>query len=273
MNCHFVTKWLTKEWEYRPGSLWYYDFLDKTIKRQFTEKLFAKEKTNSEEIETLLNRYIETPLKGFKASITSGISKVTDWKVYRALFLYFLAQAQRYAKAQLDDNSQTQTLHPLDDLLKKDEKYLDQIIQVDMAEYSIVSVNMPPGKILFFPETGFYQMPLTDPGCITKFTMAYVVPVTPFTALAKVSKTINFEKTKVERDNFSTFSVGINDYMKRVLIPKSVKEQYKHSEIRDMMETDRKTAIDVITGVIQIRELVVKMYSMAGIHIGPRLYK
>lgn len=273
MNCHFVTKWITEKWEHEPGSLWYYDFSDKQIKRQFSKHLFAEDETNSKEIEGLLNKYIEAPLKKFTLSLNGEPTTITDWIIYRSIFLYFLIQAQRYAKTLGSKETQSQEEHRLDELLKKDEKLLDDIVTIDMAENVIISIVMPPGKILFFPETGFYQIPLTDPGCITNYTMAYVVPITPFIALARVSKTIDFEKTKMERSGFSTFSVGINDHMNRVLIPKLVREQHGDAAIKEMMETHRKAAINIITGVTQIRELVVKMYNIIGLSVGPRVQK
>lgn len=50
MNCYFGTRALTIEWEVSGRSLWYYDFVEKAVKRGYAKKLFAQEDTNSEEI-------------------------------------------------------------------------------------------------------------------------------------------------------------------------------------------------------------------------------
>lgn len=163
MNCHFVTRSLTKEWEVSGGSLCYYDYSDKTVKRGFAKHLFSEEDTNSDEIEQLINKLVETPLLSLRPKMTSkGPISIDDWATYRSLFLYFMVQAARFSKAQLDDRTETDEEHKLDQLLKKDISYLDQLVSADMQDHQMVTLNMPEGQILFFPEGGFFQVPVAE---------------------------------------------------------------------------------------------------------------
>lgn len=269
MNCHYVTRWITEEWEQEPGSLLYYDFEDKHLKRQFSKRLFAEEDTNSTEIEGLLNKYAETPLKQLKPKLLEVKDlQITDWNQYRSLFLYFMIQAARYSKAKLTPEEQQTEEHHLDQMLKKGEDFLNQLVQVDMQKNQLVAVTMPTGQILFFPEVGFFQIPVKDPGCITDFTFGFVVPITPFIALARVSKTADVKHLLENRGQLSGFSVGINEKMRKVLIPKLIREQHSDESISKMLDNQRKAAINIVTGTNQIRQLVVDLYKKIGFEVG-----
>lgn len=270
MNCHYVTRWITEEWEQEPGSLLYYDFADRQVKRQFSKRLFAEEDTNTGEIEGLLNKYVETPLKQLKPKLLEAKDlQITDWSQYRSLFLYFMIQAARYSKAKLSPEEQKAEEHHLDQMLKKGEDFLNQLVQADMQKNQIVAATMPTGQILFFPEVGFFQIPVKDPGCITDFTFGFVVPITPFIAIARVSKTADIRHLLENRAQLSGFSVGLNDKMQRILIPKLIREQHNDDAISKVMDTQREAAINIVTGTHQIRQLVVEMYRKAGLEVGP----
>lgn len=267
MNCHFVTQWLTKDWEYLPGSFYYYDFEEKKVKRQFAKYLFAEEDTNTKEIEDLISKYVEQPLKALKLPLeTQSEIKVDKWEHYRATFLYFMIQVARYAKVRAPPKDGVD----LDEMLLKGEEFLDQLVGVSMQKNQIVALTMPPGQILFYPEVGFFQFPVKDPGCITDFTFGYAVPITPFVALAKISKTADMKHLHDNRGQLSSFSIGLSGQKGHVVIPKIIREQKNDLEISKMLESQRQAAIAIVAGTHEIRDLVVQMYESAGMPVGPK---
>ena len=240
------------------------------MKRQFSKRLFAEVDTNTLEVEKLLNRYLETPLKQLKNRLLEAADfKITDWNQYRSLFLYFMIQAARYSKTKLSPDEREAEEHHLDQMLKKGEDFLNQLVLADMQKNHVFAISMPEGQILFFPEAGFFQIPVKDPGCITNFTFGFVVPITPSFAIARVAKTADRKHLLENRDQLSVFSVGLNDKMQRILIPKQIRELYNDGAISNLMVSQREAAINIVTGTHQIRKLVVEMYTNAGLEVGP----
>jgi hypothetical protein len=56
LNCHFVSRFLTRPWEYDQRRLWYFDFDRKQVCSRSSETLFAAKGTNSLAVEQRLNR-------------------------------------------------------------------------------------------------------------------------------------------------------------------------------------------------------------------------
>lgn len=268
MNCHYVTRWITQEWEQAPGSLLYYDFRGNYIKRQYSNRLFADEGTNTSEIEGLISKYVESPLKGLLQQLISKSELVLDnWEQYRAGYLYFMIQSARYSKAMLTPEQRVAEEHHLDRLLLKGEDFLNGLVSIDMEKHQLLAISMPDNQILFFPEVGFYPFPVNDPGCLTEYTFGYILPITPFVALARVSKTADLKQLLGSRAQISGYSVGSGGNNHRVLIPKLLREQKTDQEIIDMFKAQREAAATVITSVEKIRGLVVDMYARAGLEV------
>ena len=62
INCHFVSRFARKPWEFGPRWLWYFDFERDGIYRASSETLFAVAGENTREVEERLNTLIETPI-------------------------------------------------------------------------------------------------------------------------------------------------------------------------------------------------------------------
>lgn len=62
LNCHFVSRFATKPWEFEQRSLWYFDFECERVLRGSSETLFATSGENTREVEERLNTLIETPI-------------------------------------------------------------------------------------------------------------------------------------------------------------------------------------------------------------------
>lgn len=189
LNCHFVTRSITKEWEHESGLLYYYDYGTKKVKKFTSKKLFAVNNLNSNSIEILLNKYVETPLINAKNRLLKMENvNIQKWEEYRSLYLYFMIQAGRYSKylnLKSKESEVNNQEHHLDTLLKN-ENYLDSFVKIDMDKYNIAIVSVPNDQIIFFPEAGFFQIPVKDSLCASGFTFGYALPITPRLAFIKV---------------------------------------------------------------------------------------
>lgn len=264
MNCHYVTRSLTKPWEHDSGRLFYFDFPTGTIREGRAKTLFALEDTLSLEMEQMISRLVEHPLSVFREVIHNGQgSSISDWATYRALFLYFLMQSERFRISKLDHQATPTSI------FGKDEAFIDQLISVMMETYNVLWIGMPTGHVLFFPESGVFQFPTEDAECVTGFTFSLAVPLTPFMALAMVPKTIAVDRLFEQRAQLQGYSVGVNENASRILIPKVVTDNNKNEILIETITNYRKAGIEVTKATHEIRELTVKMYDLAGLSLGP----
>lgn len=276
MNCHYVTEKLTEPWQIKNKAVRYYDFLAEKICDGNTGTLFATTDANTPEIEQLISKYVEAPLGKFKASLVNRykaelvknpIKDVSDWGIYRALHLYHFVQIARFKKVRLEDGKEGSDL---DTMLLKGEDYLNQLVMAHASDHKILWIQLPEGFAFYFPETGFFQFPVEDPGCITGWTYGYAVPLTPFVALASIGKTADENRLFEQRHQLSAFSLGLNQNVSKALIPPQAIKAASDEEICQEIERMRKVAVETAKAVGQIRELVAKMYESVGLKVGPK---
>ncbi|MBX2988833.1 MAG: hypothetical protein KF802_13160 [Bdellovibrionaceae bacterium] len=268
MNCHFVIRSLTEPWEINEQRrLKYFDYSIGKVCEGDSKKLFAEEDINTEEVEGLLNKLIDQPLAKFKKDLLSGQDalKIGYWKTFRALHLYFLLQAPRYAKL----NDPKDATSALDEVLKKGEDFLDQIVRVRMETHDLRLFKVPDGRVLCFPATGFFSFPIEDAGCETGFTFSYGVPIFSNIALVITPKTATENGLKQLRELLHSFSVGISDSCEKVVLPKEMVEQLGETEIEAMMAGLREGAKMISEGIHELRRLVVKSYEAMGLKLEP----
>lgn len=260
MDCHYVTECLVKPWEWQPGSLRYFDFPSSTLRRGFTSKLFSKPNTNSRRIEVLLNKCIEAPLARFRDIATKPPVTQTklDWPTQRALHLYFLAQAQRFNKAKRGGQE-------LDQLIQKKESDLDKLVSIMLDDVQIVSLSTAAGNHLLFPELGKFVFPVSDSGCVTGFTNAFAVPLSPTMCLALVSATATECQILEATKSIHAFSIGLN--AERVLIPRVILENSNLQTLREKLKQCRELTIEIMKSVKAVRERSLKAYTDSGLEI------
>ncbi len=276
MNCHYVTEKLTEPWHVRNKDVRYYDFPSGKICDGNTGTLFATTDANTAEIEQLMSKYVEAPLGKFKASlidrfkpelVKNPIKDVADWAVYRALHLYHFVQVARFKKVHLEDGTEGSDL---DAMLLKGEDYLNQLVLAHASDHKVLWIQLPDGFAFYFPETGFFQFPVEDPGCVTGWTYGYAVPLTPFVALASVGKSADEKLLFNQRNQLSAFSLGLNQNVTKALISPQALKAATDEEICAEIQRMRGAAVETAKAVGQIREQVVKMYESVGLKLGPK---
>lgn len=158
-NCHYVTRGLTKPWEAKDRNLWFYDFEKAAVRQLSSKSLFAGEGLLTPEAELRFKQLIEDPLMEFRQNVLKDPSFTNfEWPVFRATSLYFMGQVQRFSvflgDKKLDGS--------LEQFLKNDEKYHDQLATVSQARYQMIGITIPAGQQLFFPQTGFFSFYFLD---------------------------------------------------------------------------------------------------------------
>lgn len=224
-NDHYVTESLTKLWRLdNDPYLWYFDFTDREVHRDPSSTLFAKEGLNPPEVEAALNKYIETPLTNFRAKFlrsnslkpsTISYYMVRDWRVFRALVLFPLVQANRIMHLR-----EPQAGH-LEDFFAAGEHGLDQVVQKVREGYRSVVLGLSEEAWLFYPEIGFFQfsVSLSPASQRGPFGMGVAVPLTPWLALALIPKDADLVRVEKSKDLLRSWSVGLNDQCRRIVFP------------------------------------------------------
>lgn len=269
MNCHFVTRSLTKPWEGEDRKLHCYDFKSDKILSDPSKTLFAEKDLIEEKHEDVLSKLIERPLGIFKQQILDGKKQEIDnWNVFRALFLYFFVQTARFSKFLADDSEKPE--NSLEELLSMDEASLNTIVSKYMDRYSVATIGIPEDHVMLFPETVFFTFPLMDSGCITGWTFSYAVPLFPNFALSLIPKTLEKSYEDQIKKQLMMYSVGINeDNCNRVVIPANLLDVNEQSTIIEGIKHYRNIAIKVTQDVHKLRSLVVEMYDKVGLKVGP----
>ncbi len=263
-NNHYVSRFLTKSWEFQDGTkrmLWFYDFKTKKINKASSKKLFAVENVFDGQIEDLFNKYIETPLAKFIGSLSGNESlEIKDWAIQRALHLVFLAQTQRFSEAK-----SVGAERGLTNMLTKGELFLDGAASINMQESMLVRLHLPPPRILFYPEIGAFPIALPDTECPTRWAFAFGIPITPQFALLMVPKSVDQEAFKSQP--IWHYSVGLDNHAQRIIIPPFIVEDNSHQVIADEIESARKVSRELFSLVIQARQVTTEMYAFMGLHL------
>lgn len=148
LNCHFVSRFLTKPWEFGQRQLWYYDFDRKEIEKKSSKTLFAQVGRNTAEIEKRLNELIETPISSaITTLVPSGAIdnvEISEWRLFRALHLLLLLQCSRASEK---DTHRSR----LGQALSWDERTLDQLVLACQQTDIIVGLRGHPGAPLLLP--------------------------------------------------------------------------------------------------------------------------
>jgi hypothetical protein len=279
-NDHYIQRALIERWSrQRPDGGWdnhlrYFDFRTGSIGASTSYQLFSKVGLNPSAIELRLNQLIESPLTRFrkedlKRHQRGGTSKVkiNDHQVLLALSLLLYVQTARVKDAVNPDDGESSLAR----LLAYDQSTLEAIAADFQRQYQFASVALPRELFFFFPETGFFQLPVMEKadGCVTGWTFGYALPLTPRTAFLAISPTGDIPLSREAAGVLAGCSVGLNDHCSKVIIPSYVCDQWSDERLAEAIPRRRAEAIELISNISQVRELVAKAYQLAGIELGP----
>lgn len=245
LNCHFVSRFLTKPWESGQRQLWYYDFDRKQIDNKSSKSLFAQTGRNTAEIETRLNELIETPISSAITSLVpSGAIdnvEISNWLLIRALHLLLLLQCSRVSDKESHRSK-------LGEALSWDEATLDQLVRACQQTHIIVGLRGDPRAPFCYPSHGLFAMPIRRQS--GSFTAIYAVPLTEYFAVARVPRDANMDDTfqtiTCHQGGFvSNSSVGTT--ASRVIIHPSVIETHGAATAERMVENARNEVLTLFS--------------------------
>lgn len=206
LNCHFVSRFLTIPWEHGERMLWFYDFERDRLDTASSKHLFAREGTNTVEVERRLNRLVETPIASARTALWangSDVSQDLEWSLFRALALLILLQPFRSSDS--SDRSQT-----LEEVISRSDKDIDGLAHAIGATWRLMRITVSDRSPLVYPSSGFFPLLASPIG--GKCAFAFAVPLSPIHAFVGVPSDIQSEQTEHWSANgagfVSNYSVG-----------------------------------------------------------------
>jgi hypothetical protein len=263
LNCHFVSRFLTKPWEFGERQLYFYDVKTREFGYKSSRNLFAVEGLNSNETEQRLNRLIETPIGGvvgdlMKSGGPEGHS-IDDWPAYRALVLLFPFQVARVTQNPLPG-------FDLASLCSWPEEKLDELVRACQQRYKFITIRSHPGSPFYYPSKGYFIIPLAFASSLEPTAIA--IPLTESWAVAWVPAEINGQQltdqlTYAGGGLASNASAGTNS--DRVVIHPSVMTPANEESIRQHIEETRERNLRHIQDLLEFHRDIVAMFAQAGI--------
>ncbi|MBU1949227.1 MAG: DUF4238 domain-containing protein [Candidatus Eisenbacteria bacterium] len=158
INSHFVSRFITRDWEHGDRRLTYYDARQKRILTKSSKRLFAEDNDQECNCECRLNELIETPVsQGLPWLCQHESSKeplvVDDWKLYRGLVLFLLVQAVRV---------KPETQGELRTLLERSDDEIDSIIKIVSKRFILYKLEVTGGNRFFYTNTGIFGFVVPD---------------------------------------------------------------------------------------------------------------
>lgn len=214
-------------------------------------------------IEKFLCKDIESQIGILKSKILNGesVAKIASWKIFKSLYLYFLVQTPRWLDYQSLKNQQVNKIQSTQEFLKY-KKYMDSLIFSWSQDVKIALVEVPKDSFLFFPEIGYFTLPINDPGCISKIIFTFAFPLFVNIAVVLIPRTAITNKTYNEISNLlQGYSVGLGDNCDRVVIPSHVIQSMSSKEIIKAIFRYRKQLKAKVKSINSYREMIEQVVS------------
>lgn len=266
-NNHFISRFLTKPWEFSERRLRYFEFDSGKFDWDSSDNVFAKEKIYSQKIEDFLNKYVETPFSKFRNSIVGNPdnSIIRQYNVLRAIYLMHSLQALRVsAISSLEARSYLETL------AEKDEPWINGLVEAMRPKSQIMVINPLPREFLCVPDIGFFCMWLKDKACVTGHSIGWFIPMHPQFALGILSDTVDQDYLAFLRKQpglISAASTSFSPEVKRLVLPEDVYQHYDKIDLAQRLMERRRLQQENNKLHLEIRENVKKMYAMAGLYV------
>jgi hypothetical protein len=268
-NCHFVSRFLTRPWEWGDRQLFYYDLDARALRTKSSRTLFAAEGHNTAEVEARLNELIETPLSralpDFIADLHNPNPVTTDtWERYRALVLLMPIQALRVTFPTGDDSFEDLLSLPLADL--------DDIARLADRDYCVYVVGCAARYRLFYPETGLFWFPVRGTGS-AGVSFASGIPITEQFAIVHVPRHADIDAAiqKARRGAYlANMSIGGGSHVRRVVVHRDIVDHYPEAVIGREIEESHARTTALLTKSDEINAMIDAAYKSAGLEAPKR---
>jgi hypothetical protein len=232
LNCHFVSRFLTRPWEYDQRQLSYFDFDDGVVRSCSSRSLFAVTGANTADVEARLNQVIETPIAAAMTRLVdpqSDPEELLDWPLFRALSLLLMLQPLR-------PSGRTEYAERLEETITRTDAELDGFARAAHATYQLGRITARSDAPLLYPAAGYFPLiARRDDGV---YGSAIAIPVSRRHVFIAVPRSLDWESSTSQwAANGAGFvanaSVGTSS---RVVIPSSAMNDPQRAEalIREM---------------------------------------
>ncbi len=156
LNCHFVSRFLTRPWEYGQRQLSYFDFDQGDVRSCSSRSLFAVTGTNTNDVETRLNQVIETPISSAMARLVdmeAESEELLEWPLFRALSLLLMLQPLRSRSSEHHEHAER-----LEETVTRSDAELDELTKDAQAAYWLGRISVRSDAPLLYPVSGFFPL-------------------------------------------------------------------------------------------------------------------
>jgi hypothetical protein len=262
INCHYVSRSLTRPWEGRQRELHFYDFAEKKLDHLSSKDLFARRGLNTRATENWLRDNIEAPLGRFLKTLwkrTGPVpSEIGDIAAYKALLLLVPLQVTRLAKVNSGAGD-------LDQIFDWSPARLDEFVATLRSVYSLVIVQGHPQSPLFFTEHGFFMVPF--PGADLENAAAPAIPLNQWEAVIALPRSMHraiVSRTLTQGPGAYINNCSIGTNANRVVIHPGVLEAMEESELIAEIEATRLRNRDCYRASLQVLNIVSDALSRVG---------
>jgi hypothetical protein len=269
LNCHFVSRFLTKPWEFGQRRLYFYNVKTGRFDDKSSRSLFARRGINSAEIEHRLDQLIETPLasaiKDWGREPQDRVIPIDDWPAFRALALIFMMQVPRGAQ----DASLARELAEMCSWPdSKADEYAHGMNQV----YTIGTFRPPATFPLFYPSKGYFMIPLIGDPPLHCGAMA--IPLTERLAIVSVPRSFEEERFRAilslgGGEFVCNMSVGTN--AERVVVHPSVMARARPEDLGAHITKMQKNNLTLLQALSDMKSVAVAAFAEIGMTPGEAL--
>lgn len=154
LNCHFVSRFLTRPWEYGQRQLSYFDFDEGLVRSCSSRRLFAVIGANTAEVEARLNQVVETPISAAIARLVDTQvepEELLEWPLFRALSLLLMLQPLR--SSGLGERAER-----LEKTITRTDAELDELARAAQVSYQLGRITVRNDAPLLYPAAGFFPL-------------------------------------------------------------------------------------------------------------------
>ena len=264
-NCHYISRFLTRPWEFGQRQLHYYDFEADSFETLSSRNLFAEDEINTPEVETWLRDVVETPLGAVRPRLAAGDpAALDDWRFYRAALLMLWLQGVRVRSiAEQDARLELGALAALP------QDQLDGLVAAIRAAYDLQLVftigrgtEIAP---LFVPSAGLFQFTFPDTGCLSGHAMGIGLPLDQRCALVAtpVEQHGRLDQSRLP-GSVANCSVGTSA-SRRVVFSPDILSATSKENLRQVLQELRRANDFLVSAVREAQELVMGAFAQVGL--------
>jgi hypothetical protein len=261
INCHFVSRFLTRPWEHGDRHLWYFDFEQGEVRSHASKTLFSETGTNTADVEARLNAVIETPISAAIARLVDDVQpeRQLEWPLFRALALLMMIQPLR-------SSGRPDRAERLEDTVMRSDGELDGIARAALDSYQLGRISVRPDAAVLYPAAGFFPL-LGRRKDDDYYAAAIAIPVSQRHVFVGVPRTIDWDSATAQwasngAGTLANASVGTSG---RVVLPPLHMEGYATEEIAGMLYEMRATSTQLMALCRERNEALTRLNESFGL--------